>query len=51
MKKVVSDLGVFDIDHRGFVLLERAPGVSVETIVASTEGRLHVPDQVPEMRF
>jgi 3-oxoacid CoA-transferase subunit B len=33
------------------VLLERAPGVSVETIVASTEGRLHVPDQVPEMRF
>jgi len=51
VKKVVSDLGVFDIDHRGFVLLERAPGISVETIVNATEGRLHVPDHVPEMTF
>jgi len=49
VKKVISDLGVFDITTEGFVLLERAPGVSVEEIVAKTEGRLVVPAIVPEM--
>ncbi|MGO9172809.1 MAG: hypothetical protein ACLP7P_12710 [Rhodomicrobium sp.] len=29
----------------------RAPGVSVETIVAATEARLIVPAEVPEMRI
>jgi acyl CoA:acetate/3-ketoacid CoA transferase beta subunit len=33
----------------GLVLRERAPGVSVETIVKSTEARLTVPATVPEM--
>jgi 3-oxoacid CoA-transferase B subunit len=52
VKKVVSDLGLFDIDPaRGFVLRERAPGVSVEEIVAKTEGRLVVEGEIPEMRF
>ena len=52
VKKVVSDLGVFDIDPaRGFILLERAPGVSVEEIVAKTEGRLVVEGEIPEMTF
>jgi 3-oxoacid CoA-transferase B subunit len=52
VKKVVSDLGVFDIDSaRGFILLERAPGVSVEEIVAKTEGRLVVEGEIPEMTF
>lgn len=49
VKKVVTDLGVFDITEAGFVLLERAPGVSVEEIKAKTEGRLVVPAEVPEM--
>ncbi|MBP6389337.1 MAG: CoA transferase subunit B [Flavobacteriales bacterium] len=49
VKKVVSDLGVFDITPEGFVLLERAPGVSVEEIMAKTEGRLVVPASVKEM--
>ncbi|MBS1582413.1 MAG: CoA transferase subunit B [Bacteroidetes bacterium] len=49
VKKVVSDLGVFDITPEGFKLLERAPGVSVEEIQAKTEGRLVVPADVPEM--
>ncbi|MBK6540290.1 MAG: CoA transferase subunit B [Flavobacteriales bacterium] len=51
VKKVVSDLGVFDITPEGFVLLERAPGVSVEEIKAKTEGRLVVPATVKEMVF
>ncbi len=49
VKKVVSDLGVFDITPEGFKLLERAPGVSVEEIKAKTEGRLVVEGDVPEM--
>ena len=49
VKKVVSDLGVFDIKDGAFHLLERAPGVSVEEIVAKTAGKLIVPEFVPEM--
>ena len=50
VKKVVTNLAVMDIDPEvGFILRERAPGVSVEDIVAATEGRLVVPDEVPEM--
>ena len=49
VKKVVTDLGVFDITPEGFHLLERAPGVSVEEIQAKTEGRLVVKGEVPEM--
>ncbi len=51
VKKVVSNMGVFDITDRGFVLLERAPGVSVEQIVAATEGHLIVEGEIPEMTF
>lgn len=52
VKKVVTELAVLDIDPaRGFVLLERAPGVSVEEIVAKTAGRLVVEGDIPEMRF
>lgn len=49
VKKVVTDLGVFDITPEGFKLLERAPGVSVEEIKSKTEGRLVVEGDVPEM--
>ena len=50
VKKVVTDLGVFDITPEGFMLLERAPGVTVEEIQAKTEGRLVVEGEVPEMQ-
>jgi 3-oxoacid CoA-transferase subunit B len=49
VKKIVSDLGVFDVTPDGFLLVERAPGVSVEEIVQATKGRLIVPDHVSEM--
>ena len=51
VKKVVTELAVLDITPEGFRLLERAPGVSVEEIMAKTAGRLIVPDNVPEMLF
>jgi len=54
VKKVVTELAVLDITPEGFVLRERAPGVSVAQIRAATAGRLMVPfasdDEVPEMR-
>lgn len=51
VKKVVTELAVMDITAHGFVLKERAPGVSVEEIVSKTAGKLLVPDSVPEMRL
>ncbi|WP_324676519.1 3-oxoacid CoA-transferase subunit B [Hymenobacter sp. GOD-10R] len=51
VKKVVTDLAVLDITPDGFVLRERAPGVSVEQIVAATAGRLVVPPgDIPEIQ-
>ncbi|MGE9312759.1 CoA transferase subunit B [Niabella sp. CJ426] len=51
VKKVVTDLAVLDITEEGFVLLEIAPGVSVEDIQKATEGRLVIKGAVPEMQF
>lgn len=49
VKKVVTELAALEITPEGFLLRERAPGVSVEEIVAKTAGKLVVPDHVPEM--
>jgi 3-oxoacid CoA-transferase subunit B len=49
VRKVVTDLAVLDVTPEGFLLLERAPGVSVEEIRAKTAGRLVVKGEVREM--
>jgi 3-oxoacid CoA-transferase subunit B len=49
VKKIVTDLAVLDIVPEGFLLLERAPGVSVEEIQSKTAGRLITRGQIPEM--
>lgn len=49
VRKVVTNLAVLEVTDNGFYLLERAPGVSVEAIKEATEGRLLIPDTVPEM--
>lgn len=51
IRKVLTDLAYLEITDGAFVLKERAPGVSVEEIVAKTAGKLVVPDEVPEMVF
>jgi len=52
VKKIVSDLAVLEIaPEGGFILLERAPGVSVEEIKAKTAGKLIIKGEVPEMVF
>jgi len=47
--KVVSNMAVLEITDKGFKLLERAPGVSVEEIQKATEGTLIVEGDIPEM--
>jgi 3-oxoacid CoA-transferase subunit B len=49
VKKVVTNLAVLEITPKGFKLLERAPGVSVETIQKATEGTLIIEGDIPEM--
>lgn len=49
IKKVVTDLGVFDITPDGFKCLEYAPGVTIDEIKAKTLGRLVIADDVKEM--
>lgn len=49
VRKIVTDLAMLDITPEGFLLRERAPGVSVTEIREKTAGRLVIPDEVPEM--
>ncbi len=49
VKKVVTELGVFNITDQGFELLEYAPGVTIDYIKSKTEGRLVISNNVFEM--
>ena len=49
VKKVVTNLAVLEVKNNTFHLLERAPGVSVEEIIAATEGTLIIEGEIPEM--
>ena len=51
VKKVVTELAVMDVTPKGFQLLERAPGVSVEDIIKATEAELIIEGEIPEMQF
>ena len=49
--KIVSDLAVLDVTPQGFILLERAPEVSIEYIKSVTEGNLIIDGEIPEVKF
>ena len=49
VKKIVTNLAVLEVTPDGFLLLERAPNVSIEDIKSATEGNLIVNGDVPEM--
>ena len=49
VKKIVTNLSVIEVTDLGFKLLERAPGVSIETIKNATQGNLIVDGEIPEM--
>src|ERR1043165_1161386 len=48
---VVSEMAVIGFPDGRATLLERAPGVSVEQVVAATEAKLAIPDKIPEMQL
>ena len=46
---VITELAVIEPSDQGLVLKERAPGVTVEKVIAATEALLIIPPKVPEM--
>ena len=51
VKKIVTDLALLEVTPEGFLLLERAPGVTVEEVKTKTAGRLLINGDIPEMQF
>jgi 3-oxoacid CoA-transferase subunit B len=51
VKRVVTELAVLDITTEGFLLVERAPDVSVDEIRSKTLGKLIIPEKVSVMNF
>src|SRR5690625_3719857 len=51
VKKVVTDLGVFEITENGFLCTEYAPGVSKEEIQEKTAGKLTFAENLKEMQL
>jgi 3-oxoacid CoA-transferase subunit B len=49
--KIVTNLAVLEVTDKGFKLLERAPGISVQEIKDATEGTLIVEGDIPEMQL
>lgn len=49
VKKIITNLAVFEVQNNTFKLLERAPGVTIEEIKDATEGNLTVEGEIPEM--
>lgn len=49
VKRIVTELGVIDVTPQGFLLIETAPGVSVEEIKKATDAQLAVSPQLKQV--
>ncbi|MEH6406821.1 MAG: CoA transferase subunit B, partial [Leeuwenhoekiella sp.] len=47
--RIVTNLAVIEVTEKGFKLLERAPGVTIDEIIKATEGHLICEGDIPEM--
>ena len=51
VKKIITELAVIDVVPEGFLLIEIAPGVSVEEIQSKTLGKLLLAENIKTMQF
>jgi 3-oxoacid CoA-transferase subunit B len=51
VKKIVTELAVLNVTKKGFQLIERAPGITVQEIQDKTTGKLYFEEDVPEMKL
>src|ERR1700678_2062180 len=51
VNKIITDMATIEIEPRGLVLLEVAPGLTVEDVQAATGAKLHVPHPPAEMNI
>ena len=51
VKKIITELAVIEIVPEGFLLVETAPGVSVEEIQSKTMGKLFLAGKIKTMQF
>jgi 3-oxoacid CoA-transferase subunit B len=51
VKKVVTNLAVLEVTKKGFKLLERAPGVTVNEIKNLTQADLIIEGEISEMQL
>lgn len=51
VKKIVTNLAVLQITKKGFKLLERAPGVTIQEIKKATDAGLIIEGDIPEIKI